>query len=144
MTSPPSSFASSSTLEELEQGARFSPRFDGNGLLTAIALDAARGDILMVAHMNADALSATLSTGIAHYWSRSRQALWKKGDTSGQLQRVVEIKVDCDQDVLLLVVEVAGDGGACHTGARSCFYRTLSADGAGGWRLSQQDTATSS
>lgn len=111
-----------------EQGAAFLPRFDADGLLTAIALDAARGDILMVAHMNDEALRLTLATGIAHYWSRSRQQLWKKGETSGQLQTIVDIAVDCDQDALLLRVTVGGDGGACHTGARSCFYRRLVVD----------------
>ena len=79
----------------------------------------------MVAHMNAEALEKTLSTGIVHYWSRSRRALWRKGDTSGQSQRLVELRVDCDQDALLAVVEVGGDGGACHTGRRSCFYRRV-------------------
>lgn len=120
--------SSSPSKAELEQGSAFLPRFDASGLITAIALDAGRGEVLMVAHMNADALHQTLETGIVHYWSRSRQTLWKKGETSGQLQRVVEIMVDCDQDVLLLRVDVDGDGGACHTGARSCFYRRLVRD----------------
>jgi phosphoribosyl-AMP cyclohydrolase len=79
--------------------------------------------------MNAEALRLTLETGVAHYWSRSRQGLWRKGDTSGQVQRVKEIRTDCDQDALLIAVEPGGDGGACHTGRRSCFYRTLVADG---------------
>ncbi|GAB5375854.1 MAG: hypothetical protein AcusKO_23160 [Acuticoccus sp.] len=83
----------------------------------------------MVAHMNAAALARTLETGIVHYYSRSRQALWKKGETSGQLQAVREIRTDCDQDALVIRVEVGGDGGACHTGARSCFYRALTAEG---------------
>ena len=80
----------------------------------------------MLAHMNAQALEKTLETGIVHYWSRARGALWRKGDTSGQLQRLVELRVDCDQDAVLAVVEVGGDGGACHTGRRSCFYRKVS------------------
>jgi phosphoribosyl-AMP cyclohydrolase len=79
----------------------------------------------MLAHMNAEALQKTLETGIVHYWSRSRNALWRKGDTSGQTQRLVELRVDCDQDALLARVEVGGDGGACHTGRRSCFYRRV-------------------
>jgi len=79
----------------------------------------------MLAHMNAEALRLTLETGIAHYWSRSRQSLWRKGDTSGQTQAVVEIRTDCDQDALLMRVKPGGDGGACHTGRRSCFYRIL-------------------
>ncbi len=115
---------------EQERGTTFRPRFGADGLVTAIAVDAADGTILMVAHMNAQALEATRATGIAHYFSRSRNALWKKGETSGQLQSVQEILVDCDQDALILRVAVGGDGGACHTGARSCFYRALGADGA--------------
>ena len=114
---------------ELEEGDRLAPRFDGAGLITAVAQDAASGEILMLAHMNAEALALTLSTGIAHYWSRSRNALWKKGETSGQIQRVVELRVDCDQDAILLRVAVGGDGGACHTGRRSCFYRIAGPDG---------------
>ena len=112
-----------------EAGAVFRPKFDAAGLLTAIAVDDGDGAILMVAHMNEAALAATLATGVVHYWSRSRGALWKKGETSGQLQTVRRILVDCDQDVLVLRVTVGGDGGACHTGARSCFYRTLTEDG---------------
>lgn len=115
---------------EQESGATFRPRFGPDGLLTAIAVDAADGTILMVAHMNAEALAETLATGIVHYYSRSRRSLWKKGETSGQLQTVREILVDCDQDALVLRVTVGGDGGACHTGARSCFFRAVTADGA--------------
>ena len=94
-------------------------------------LDAGSGEVLMLAHMNAEALERTLATGVMHYWSRSRQSLWRKGDTSGQVQTVVELRVDCDQDALLARVEVGGDGGACHTGRRSCFYRRVepAADG---------------
>ena len=110
---------------ELEEGAILSPRFDANGLVSAIVVDAADGAVLMLAHMNAEALALTLNTGIAHYWSRSRRSLWKKGETSGNYQRVVEILTDCDQDALLLRVEVAGDGATCHTGRRSCFYRKV-------------------
>ncbi len=110
---------------ELEEGADFRPRFDRDGLIACIALDDADGSVLMLAHMNAESLRLTLETGVAHYWSRSRQALWRKGDTSGQTQAVVEIRTDCDQDALLMRVRPGGDGGACHTGRRSCFYRVL-------------------
>lgn len=112
-----------SDAEALEHGAVLAPRFDAAGLVAAIAQDAVSGEVLMLAWMNREALRLTLETGLAHYWSRSRQALWKKGETSGQLQTVKEIRIDCDQDAVLLKVEVGGDGGACHTGARSCFYR---------------------
>ena len=108
-----------------EEGAEFAPRFSSDGLLTCVTVDARSGEVLMVAHMNAEALERTLSSGLMHYWSRSRQSLWRKGDTSGQTQRLVELRVDCDQDALLARVEVGGDGGACHTGRRSCFYRRV-------------------
>jgi phosphoribosyl-AMP cyclohydrolase len=110
---------------ELEEGGILSPRFGADGLVTCITTDAATGDILMVAHMNPEALAKTLETGEAWYWSRSRGELWHKGATSGQVQTVLEIRVDCDQDALLLKVKVAGDGGCCHTGRRSCFYRKI-------------------
>jgi phosphoribosyl-AMP cyclohydrolase len=113
------------TKVDTEETREFAPAFGADGLVTAIAVDDATGDILMVAHMNAEALDLTLSTGIVHYWSRSRQSLWRKGDTSGQLQTLVEMRVDCDQDALQLRVKVGGDGGACHTGRRSCFYRRV-------------------
>ena len=114
-----------------EEDAAFQPKFGPEGLATCVAIDAERGDVLMVAHMNEAALHATLVTGVVHYWSRSRGALWRKGDTSGQTQRLVEMRVDCDQDAFLAFVEVGGDGGACHTGRRSCFYRRVEADSAG-------------
>jgi phosphoribosyl-AMP cyclohydrolase len=115
----------------LEEGAAFSPRFDASGLITAVVTDAGDGTLLMVAHMNAEALSLTLETGVAHYWSRTRQKIWKKGETSGNLQSVVEMMTDCDQDALLLKVRVAGHDATCHTGRRSCFYRSVQArDGA--------------
>lgn len=109
----------------LEEGAVFSPRFDANGLITVVVTDAEDGTLLMVAHMNAEALALTLETGMAHYWSRSRQTLWKKGETSGNLQEVVEMRTDCDQDALQLRVNVRGDGMTCHTGRPSCFYRRV-------------------
>ncbi len=111
---------------ELEEGSAFLPRYDRDGLITCVTLDAADGTVLMLAHMNAEALRLTLETGIAHYWSRSRASLWRKGDTSGQTQQVVELRTDCDQDALLMRVRPGGDGGACHTGRRSCFYRSVS------------------
>lgn len=110
---------------DLEEGTVFSPRFDSNGLVTAVVTDAGDGRLLMVAHMNAEALTKTLETGIAHYWSRSRGKLWKKGETSGNVQHVVEILTDCDQDAVELRVNVAGDHATCHTGRRSCFYRRV-------------------
>ena len=103
----------------------FMPKYDTNGLITAIAQDAKTHSILMVAHMNAEAVELTLATGIAHYWSRSRASLWKKGETSGNIQRVLEMRVDCDQDVVLMQVTVEGDGNSCHTGRESCFYRVV-------------------
>jgi len=125
------SFADPSTLshDEIEAGATLAPKFDAHGLLTAIAIDAASKDVLMLAHMNAEALQLTLATGDAHYYSRSRKKIWKKGETSGEVQRVVEVRVDCDQDAVVLVVEQTGRGAACHTGRKSCFYRRVE-DGA--------------
>ncbi len=109
----------------LEHGSELAPRFGPDGLLAAIAQHADTGEVLMLAWMDADALARTLATGEAWYWSRSRRSLWRKGATSGQVQRVVELRVDCDQDAVLLRVRPGGDGGACHTGARSCFYRAV-------------------
>lgn len=116
----------------IEEGATFTPNFDASGLVVCVTTERHTGTVLMVAYMNAEALSKTLQTGIVHYWSRSRQSLWRKGDTSGQVQRLVELRTDCDQDAVLAVVEVGGDGHACHTGRHSCFYRRVVADGAGG------------
>ena len=116
---------------ELERGDRLTPRFDADGLIPAVAVHADTGEALMLAWMNAEALRLTLQTGEAHYFSRSRQALWRKGESSGQLQRVEELRVDCDQDAVLLRVRPQGDGGCCHVGFRSCFYRRaeVTADG---------------
>lgn len=105
----------------------FLPRFDAAGLVTAIVTDAGSGTLLMVAHMNTEAIRLTQETGQAHFWSRSRQSLWRKGETSGNGLTLVEMRVDCDQDALLLRVTPAGP--ACHTGSRSCFYRRVEADG---------------
>ena len=109
----------------LEEGTAFSPKFDSNGLIVCVTTDQETREILMVAYMNQLALDKTLETGVAHYWSRSRQALWRKGDTSGQVQKVISLRVDCDQDALLLNVEPGGDGKSCHTGRKSCFYRRV-------------------
>lgn len=117
--SPPSDKAA------LEEGAQLTPRFDAAGLVTAVVTDTRDNAVLMLAHMNAEALQLTIETGIAHYWSRSRNSLWKKGETSGNLQMVEEIRIDCDQDAILLKVRVTGDDATCHTGRRSCFYRKL-------------------
>ena len=108
-----------------ETGLALDPKWDERGLVQAVASDAASGEVLMVAHMNAAALAATLATGEAHYWSRSRQEVWHKGATSGNVQRVVEMRIDCDQDAVWMKVRPQGDGGACHTGAVSCFYRAI-------------------
>jgi phosphoribosyl-AMP cyclohydrolase len=113
------------TVAELEHGRRLLPKFNSDGLIGAIVTEAASGEVLMFAWMNAEALRATLETGIAHFWSRSRAKLWKKGEESGNLLTVREIRVDCDQDALWLRVDVEGEGRACHTGARSCFYRRV-------------------
>jgi phosphoribosyl-AMP cyclohydrolase len=110
------------TLSDIETGSALMPRFDTHGLITAVATDAITGDVLMVAHMNAEALQKTIDTGEAHYWSRSRQDLWHKGATSGEIQQVVEMRIDCDQDAVWLRVNQLG-GGCCHVGYPSCFYR---------------------
>ena len=110
---------------DVEEGRRLTPRFGADGLITCVATDADTGEVLMVAHMNAEALTRSIETRTAWYWSRSRGALWHKGATSGQIQTIVEMRIDCDQDALLLKVRVDGDGGCCHTGRRSCFYRIV-------------------
>lgn len=110
---------------DIEEGSGFAPKFGADGLITAVTVDANSGDVLMVAHMNREALERTLAEGRVWYWSRSRQTLWLKGETSGQIQTLVEMRVDCDQDCLLLRVRVGGDGGACHTGRATCFYRRV-------------------
>lgn len=113
-----------STTRDIEEGLTFTPKFGDDGLITAVVTDAGNGDVLMVAHMNAESLRKTVESGEAWYYSRSRKSLWRKGETSGHVQRVKELRVDCDQDALWLKVEQAG-GGACHTGRRSCFYRAV-------------------
>lgn len=122
---------------ELEEGGDFSPKFDADGLIPAMAMDATTQEPLMLAYMNAESLRRTLEIGEAVYWSRSRQEFWHKGATSGHIQRIVEIRTDCDQDALVLLVEQIG-AGACHTGRNSCFYRKVTAvAGAGAAKLEQ-------
>ncbi|MBN9361717.1 MULTISPECIES: phosphoribosyl-AMP cyclohydrolase [unclassified Devosia] len=110
---------------DLEEGTLFAPKFDAHGLVTAVAQEAGSNRVLMVAHMNAEALRLTIETGEVHYYSRSRNKLWKKGESSGEIQQLVEMRTDCDQDVVLLLVEQTGRGAACHTGRKSCFYRIV-------------------
>ncbi len=109
-----------------EESVVFAPRYDDHGLIPAIVTDAKDGSVVMLAYMNAQALALTLETGEAHYWSRSRNELWRKGATSGDTQTIVDIRMDCDQDAVLLKVAMAGRGVACHTGRHSCFYRRVS------------------
>ena len=135
-----SPFALPGTSAELEEGFALTPKFDADGLVTCVATDAASGEVLMVAHMNAEALAKTIATGEAWYYSRSRRALWKKGETSGHTQRVVEMRIDCDQDAVWIKVEQNGPG-ACHTGRRSCFYRSVPLGQVGAITLDFQDAA---
>jgi phosphoribosyl-AMP cyclohydrolase len=128
-----STFADS---DDIEEGRKFQPKFDASGLATCVATDAATGEVLMVAHMNDEALRKTIASGEAWYFSRSRKSLWRKGETSGHVQRVVEMRMDCDQDAIWIRVEQTG--AACHTGRRSCFYRAVTA-GEGGAQLSFVD-----
>lgn len=116
--------STSSETNEREEGLTFQPKFDASGLVTCVATDATSGEVLMVAHMNDEALRRTIASGQAWYFSRARNALWRKGESSGQTQRVVEMRMDCDQDAVWIRVEQVG--AACHTGRRSCFYRAVS------------------
>jgi phosphoribosyl-AMP cyclohydrolase len=128
--------STSSDINDIEEGLTFQPKFDAAGLVTCVATDAATGEVLMVAHMNDEALRKTIASGEAWYYSRSRQSLWRKGESSGHVQRVVEMRMDCDQDAIWIRVEQSG--AACHTGRRSCFYRKVTG-GEGGARLSFVD-----
>ncbi|RCL01888.1 MAG: phosphoribosyl-AMP cyclohydrolase [Candidatus Tokpelaia sp. JSC188] len=119
------SLAASEDKKVRADSAFFTPYFDTNGLLTAVVTDEANGELLMVAHMNAEALGLTLQTGIAHFWSRSRGVLWKKGESSGNFLFIREMRTDCDQDAVWIKVQIGGAGAACHTGLRSCFYRQV-------------------
>lgn len=121
-------FSTAASKQALEHGSQFAPRFDADGLIPAICTDANTGEVLMFAWMNADALRSTLQTGEAHFFSRSRKKLWKKGEESGNVLTISEIATDCDQDVVWLKVNVTEAGKACHTGARSCFYRQILPD----------------
>ena len=123
--STPDLFAPRGDAKALESGLSFAPKFDAEGLIPAIVTDASSGAVLMFAHMNAEALRLTLETGRAHFWSRSRAKLWQKGEDSGNVLQVREIRTDCDQDVVWIMASVAGAGVACHTGAASCFYRRV-------------------
>ena len=118
-------FPKAETKAALDEGLELAPRFGPDGLVTCVVTEATTGELLMVAHMNAESLARTIETGEAWYWSRSRRELWHKGATSGQIQTVEEMRVDCDQDAIWLKVRVGGDGGCCHTGRRSCFYRRV-------------------
>ena len=124
---------------EREEGDVFAPAFDAHGLLPAIVTSAATGGILMFAYMNEDALARSIETGDAYFWSRSRNSLWRKGETSGNTLRIVEMQTDCDQDVVLLKVEMAGPGVCCHTGRVSCFYRRVPLGKEAGQKLVQVD-----
>jgi len=126
----------SAEINDIEEGLAFQPKFDASGLVTCVATDAGTGEVLMVAHMNDEALRKTIATGEAWYFSRSRNSLWRKGETSGHVQRIVEMRMDCDQDAIWIRVEQTG--AACHTGRRSCFYRAVTA-GESGARLSFVD-----
>ena len=118
---------SQSAINDIEEGLTFRPKFDASGLVTCVVTNAVSGDVLMVAHMNDEALRKTIESGEAWYYSRSRKSLWKKGETSGHVQRVIEMRMDCDQDAVWIKVEQEGEG-ACHTGRWSCFYRAVTND----------------
>ena len=126
---PTALFAARGMPGEVESGLAFQPKFDAAGLIPAVVTDAASGELLMLAWMNAEALALTLETRVGHFWSRSRARLWKKGEESGNVLSVSEVRTDCDQDALWLKVKVEGNGVACHTGERSCFYRALALGG---------------
>jgi phosphoribosyl-AMP cyclohydrolase len=125
MSNAPARFAPRTDEESIEAGALLMPKFDRDGLIVAIAIDQATNEVLMVAYMNAEALARTIAGGEGWFWSRSRKELWRKGDTSGNRMQVKEMRVDCDQDAILLKVEVQGSGVACHLGYRSCFFRQV-------------------
>lgn len=142
-------FPTASNHQELEHGDRLMPNFGADGLLTCVVVDAHDKAVLMLAHMNAEALARTLETREVHFFSRSRKALWKKGETSGNVLQLRRLMVDCDQDALVAEVDVAGDGNVCHTGARACFYREVGLPGEGSSdladvKLSRSDSPTDS
>lgn len=117
--------AARSSVEFVEEGAFLAPRFDDDGLIPVVTTDAQSGEVLMLGFMNAEALLRTIETREAHYWSRSRGALWRKGATSGLVQKIVEMRIDDDQDAIWLRVRVEGLGASCHVGYRSCFFRSV-------------------
>lgn len=123
------------SVEQVEEGNELAPKFDAQGVIPAVTTDHATGELLMHAYMNSEALEATIRTGEAHYWSRSRQCLWRKGATSGLTQKVVDLRIDDDQDCVWLRVEVGGSGASCHVGYRSCFYRSVPIGNAAGGPL---------
>ena len=125
-------FAARTSVEQVEEGFALAPRFDADGLIPCITTDADRGEVLMLGYMNGEALQRTIATGEAHYWSRSRRCLWRKGATSGLIQEVLELRIDDDQDAVWLRVKVAGSGASCHVGYRSCFYRSVELGGPSG------------
>lgn len=127
--------------DDLETGTTFRPKFDGQGLIAAIVTDVTTHQVLMFAWMNEAALAASLETGVAHFWSRSRKRLWRKGEESGNELEIAEIRTDCDQDALVVRVRIRGAGVACHTGARSCFYRQVVRDAATGKPALQRTTS---
>ena len=123
--SVPAAFAARTTVEQVEEGLELAPGFNADGLIPCITSDADTGEVLMLGYMNVEALQRTIATGEAHYWSRSRQCLWRKGSTSGLIQEVVEMRIDDDQDAVWLRVRIPGSGASCHVGYRSCFYRSV-------------------
>jgi len=129
MTHETALFPKPASADTLEQGLVLTPRFDGNGGIAAVATDADTGEVLMLAWMNAEALALTIRSGEAHFWSRSRGRIWKKGEESGNVLKVVELRTDCDQDAVWMRVRIAGHGAACHTGHRTCFYRAIPVGG---------------
>jgi phosphoribosyl-AMP cyclohydrolase len=134
-----SPFPARGATADIEQGQDFQPKFDKDGLIAAIVTDADTGTVLMFAWMNAEALKLSLDTGVAHFWSRSRARIWRKGEDSGNTLAIREVRVDCDQDAIWLRVSVGGAGVACHTGALSCFYRTITLGGGGAAALKRSD-----
>ena len=124
-TQSDNSFAQRTSIEQVEEGYDLAPKFDADGIMPVVTTDAKTGDVLMLGYMNAQALKRTIETGEAHYWSRSREVLWHKGATSGLVQKIVDLRIDDDQDSVWLKVEVAGSGASCHVGYMSCFYRSI-------------------
>lgn len=122
-------FADRIDKEQIELGKDFAPKFGDDGTIPCITTDADTGEVLMFAFMNKESLALTLKTGLVHYWSRSRSSLWKKGESSGNMQKLAEMRTDCDQDVILVRVHMGGVGASCHQGYKSCFYRSVNVSG---------------